>query len=323
MSWNDLMRRLVIGKQTSNNFSTKDLPHNRRQVFKFIYKNRALQLFSASLLCLLFFIPFIIWDTINYFAQLIELRGKTGFELYETSAEFVNTSNLINIPCLMLAFIGLAGLVYVVRKLCWNEPVAIFKDFKKGIKNSWQQYLIIGFVFSLNKWILDFSFNLLLYYSDINFALRIGLLIFLSLLCVVLLIMHCYALGLSANYNMSIIEVYKASFTLTLKKFFTNVLMLIAGIFPLAIIFMIPYALGQILGIILTIFGGIGFCVLVVSLFLYRQFDKFINEKNYPEMVNKGIYGEDETIEDNDLDSLEIEKLAEQLASEYEEESIE
>ena len=61
-------------------------------------------------------------------------------------------------------------------------------------------------------------------------------------------------------------------------------------------------------------------------LLFYNGFKKYSSDfvkKNYPEMVNKGIYGEDETIEDNDLDSLEIEKLAEQLASEYEEESIE
>ena len=91
MAWKDLMRKLAIGGKNKN-FTKDNLPKNRRQVFKFVYKNRALQLFSASMLCLLFALPFLFWEVLNFIVK-IGITEKTALEegltLFEKNLQFI------------------------------------------------------------------------------------------------------------------------------------------------------------------------------------------------------------------------------------------
>ena len=101
--------------------------------------------------------------------------------------------------------------------------------------------------------------------------------------------------------------------------------MVIASVLPISLWFM-PFMplIVKVIGLFVLVFGLLSCAIIVASLFIYAQFDKFINEKNYPELVNKGIYTE-EIIED-EIDSVteeEIERLAEEIASSYDEESTE
>ncbi|MBO4962531.1 MAG: hypothetical protein J6C97_02010, partial [Clostridia bacterium] len=195
----------------------------------------------------------------------------------------------------------------------------------KGIKNSWLQYLGITFILALNIYLIDVIFNYLFYYPNINGALQIGLFIFMLLLNLTLLITYIYAYGIAGLYNTNFIQIFKGAFMLTFKKFFTNVLMFLAGILPMLVFFIQLFpSIVMAIGAFILIFGGLSFSIIVTSLFVYAQFDKFINEKSYPELVNKGIFT-DEDLQDelDDITQDEIDKLAEQIAQSYDEESKE
>lgn len=326
MSWNDFMKRLVVGKKRNENFTTQDLPKNRRQVFKFIYKNRLIEQFNAGLLCILFCLPLIAWQIISYSTRRdLNVSSLSELEQFNEYLNLLTTKNIINIPCIMLASVGLAGLVYVIRKLCFNEPISLLKDFGKGIKNSWLQYLIISFILGVNIYIIDNVFNYLIYYPNVSGVLRIGLLVFMLIFNFSMLIVYIYAFAISGLYNTSLLQIFKGAFMLTFKKYFTNLVMFFAGVLPLLVFFIQIFPpIVIVIGAFILIFGGLSFSIIVTSLFVYAQFDKFINEKSYPELVNKGIFT-DEDLQDelDDITQDEIDKLAEQIAQSYDEESKE
>lgn len=312
MSWKGFMRRLVIGKQATTDFTAEELPKNRKQVLKFIYKHRALTLFCANLIFILFAIPFIAWEIINYLTKML-IDDTDKVKYFEDLKNFIIESNLLRIPFLMLASIGLAGILYIVRKLCWNEPISIWKDFGKGIKNSWKANLGISFILGVIIFMSEFIINSFAYGSLTGFS-GVFFLVFMLLITVVGVIASIYAFSLASLYSMNFISLYKAAFILAMKTFFYNLLMLIAAFLPVAIFFMLPIPVMFYIGIFVVVFGGTGYCFTCATLFIMKNFDKFINEKYYPEFVDKGIYKEIEDNFEQDVSIEDIEEMAKQLA---------
>ncbi len=312
MSWKGFMRRLVIGKQATNDFSSEDLPKNRRQVLKFIYKHRFLTLFTANLLFILFAMPFFVWELLTYLAKFTD-TSLGDKEFLRVSGDLLYSSNMLRIPFLMLASIGLAGMAYVVRKLCWNEPVSMWKDFRKGIKNSWKSFLgislILGIFIFVTEWVIyTFSAG---GFSDFTGVL---LLILAVIFMLIMTIVSIYAFGLASLYGMNFFDLYKASFMITLKTLFYNIWMVIVAFLPIAIFFIIPMPLFYYLGIFVIVFGGTGYSFACSMLFMLKNFDKFINGTSYPEFVDKGIYKPELDQFEEDFSADDIQKMAEQLA---------
>ena len=312
MSWKGFMRRLVIGKQATADFTAEELPKNRKQVLKFVYKHRALTLFSANLIFILFAVPLIAWEIINYLTKFT-LDSTVQAEYYEALQQLVVESNLLRVPFLMIASIGLAGMTYIVRKLCWNEPISLWKDFGKGIKNSWKSYLGISLILGLIIFVSDWIFTQFAVGSMSGFS-GIFFLVFTLLLTLVGLIASIYAFGLASLYSMNFLTLYKASFIMGMKTFFYNILMLIVAFLPVAIFFIIPVPAVYYIGIFVVIFGGTGYTFTCATLFLMKNFDRFINKQSYPEFVDKGIYSEvlDDFEEETSIDD--IENMAKKLA---------
>ncbi len=312
MSWKGFMRRLVIGKQATTDFSIDELPKNRKQVLKFIYKHRALTLFCANLIFILFAVPFIAWEIINYLTKF-SLDSSVQEKYFEALQKLVVESNLLRIPFLMIASIGLAGMMYIVRKLCWNEPVSLWKDFGRGIKNSWKSYLGISFILGLIIFVTEWIINAFAIGSMSGFS-GIFFLVFTILLAIMGLIASIYAFGLASLYSMNFVALYKASFIMAMKTFFYNILMLIVAFLPIAIFFIIPIPAIYYIGIFVVIFGGTGYSFTCATLFLMKNFDRFINKQSYPEFVDKGIYSEvlDDFEEETSVED--IEDMAKQIA---------
>lgn len=303
-----------MGKGTNKNYSVQDLPHNRKQVLKFAYKNRRITILGTNLLTCLFSLPFILfelWTIVVKKMYILDFKTATDANAYAL------TQYYFRIPFLMIAGLGFAGAVYVLRKICWDEPVAFWKDFGKGIKNSYGKFLGFSFILGLFMYMLEaVSNNLIMGKAS---AVNTMSLVMLALLLIVGAILFIYVFALSSMYNMSFFGVIKGAFILTFKKLFTNILMLLCGFGPILVLlilcFVIPYFLYVFL--FLLAFGGISYMILVFVLFTNRQFDVFINGDNYPEYVNKGIYDEDLIAESDEFEKRtedEIKTLAEKIA---------
>ncbi len=315
MSWKGFMRRLVIGKQANSDFTTEELPKNRRQVLKFIYKHRALTLFTANLIFILFALPFFVWELLTYLAKFTD-GSITDAEFLKVSGDMLYSSNLLRTPFLMIASLGLAGMAYIVRKLCWNEPVSLWKDFGKGIKNSWKSFLgislLLGLFIFITEWVI-YTFSA----GGFGGFSGVFLLVLAILLMVIMAIASIYAFGLASLYGMNFFSLYKASFILTFKTLFYNIWMIIVAFLPVTVYFIIPMPLFYYIGIFVVVFGGTGYSFTCSMLFMMRNFDRFINSQSYPEFVDKGIYKPviDQFEEDVTVD--EIQEMAKRLASDY------
>jgi uncharacterized membrane protein YesL len=217
----------------------------------------------------------------------------------------------------MIAGLGFAGVIYVLRKICWDEPVSFWKDFGKGVKDSYGKFLAFSLILGLFMLLLEVVSNNILM-GKASFV-NVMSIVMLGVLLIIGAIFFVYIFALSSMYNMSFFGVIKGAFVLTFKKLFTNILMLICGFGPilalLLLCFVIPYFLYVFL--FLLAFGGLSFMLIVFILFTNRQFDVFINGENYPEYVNKGIYDEDLIIEFDEFEKRtedEIKSLAEKIA---------
>ncbi len=310
MSWKGFMNRLVVGKKRNKDYSRGDLPTNRRQVFKFAYKQRWLTLFNANLLSLVFVLPYALFEI------LIVLSGVKAKEMTvaEKNSQLMSFA-LLRIPLLALAGVGIAGIAYVVRKICWDETLSFKKDFFRGVKTGGKQFAEIGAFLGVCTYLLEALFNLFAGDGNASFT-TIYVLVTIGFLMLVMLIVLIYHMGLCSTYNIGFFAALKSAILLTFKRLFFNILMLISGILPIAIWFIIPTTVTYLIGVILLVFGGLSFATITCFLFTNRLFDDYINVNEYPEYVNKGMYVEGEESDEVVTHSEEeINALAELLAS--------
>lgn len=305
MSWKGLMNKLVMGKKKDKDFNRSNLPTNRRQVFKFAYKQRWLTLFNVNLLAVLFALPFILFE-ITYF---IYSSSHSGASVTKQNSIAISCF-IIRLPTMLLASVGLSGAVYIIRKICWDEPFSFKKDFFKGVSNSSKQFMGISAVISVFVLIAEVLVN---YYSSGSGFLNLYIVFTIAVVAVIALMVEIYHFAICSLYNMSFLSSFKLAILLTFKKLFFNILMLIVGVLPVAIFFLIPITTFYFIGITILLFGGLSYLILVCFLFTNATFDKFINEKEYPEFVRKGMYDFEEEKPQTHTEE-EIKNLAKLLA---------
>lgn len=311
MSWKGFMNRLVVGKKRNKDYSHGDLPTNRRQVFKFAYKQRWLTLLNANLLSLIFILPYALFEI------LIVLSGAKAKDMTvaQKNSQLMSFA-LLRIPLLALAGVGIAGIAYVVRKICWDETLSFKKDFFRGVRTGGKQFAEIGAFLGVCTYLLEALFNLFVGDGNASFT-TIYVLVTIGFLMLVMLIVLIYHMGLCSTYNIGFFAALKSAILLTFKRLFFNILMVISGILPVAIWFIIPTTITYFIGIVVLVFGGLSFATVTCFLFTNRLFDDYINVNEYPEYVNKGMYVEGEREEDEVVthSEEEINALAELLAS--------
>ena len=158
--------RLIMGSDNMPDFTPAQLPKTRWGLFADVFKNKLFEIFKLSLWGDLFLLPlvvFFIFNFINTRAYNIYIPYDAnigiGFPL-ETDAiirgkSFAFTSEfqslLIMIPLIVVLFLGMAGALYVMRRLVWGEPVTVTRHFFKGIKDNWKCAVVTGLLFSMSE----------------------------------------------------------------------------------------------------------------------------------------------------------------------------
>ena len=282
--------RLIYGKGKEKDFTLQNLPATRTKQFFFVFKNYFGKIFRVNLLAGLFVIPYLVWDFIltGYVARF--MRGLPAEEQFSHLLRLSLLQYGTEIPMIMLAFLGLAGGFYIIRRLFWGAPVMILKDFGKGIRQSWKQYLALGFITGLFNFGASYfiNFNLLTVSKEVEFihVLAIFGIVLLTLICFVALV---FALAQSSLYGMTFFGLVKNSFILTFKRLFRGLGIFLLSVLPVLAFRFMPWAFMQIIGGCLTLIIGIGFALCVQSAFCLKVFDEFINAKSYPKFVNLGL----------------------------------
>jgi hypothetical protein len=263
-------------------FDQNFLPIDRKQLFKKIITTRLGKLFQINLICFLFLLPLISWDLLTniYKSSLNGLSELVHFSIY--------TKSPITILFTIIFFFSLAGGIYYIRRLAWGEPVTLLKTFIQGVKQSYKQFLILGFITSLFICLFDLAITMM---NNTNLSGTYNI-IFTALLCFALILflsVISYCLTLSSLYVMRLSTIFKTSVIFTLKKFPLNILFIlitygiVAGWFIVGIVYL------YFIGIIITAIIGISYSILAWVLYTNSSYDIYINLKQYPAIYRKGL----------------------------------
>lgn len=183
----------------------------------------------------------------------------------------------------------------IMRRLVWGEPVTVTRHFFKGIKDNWKCAVVTGLLFSMSLFIMMFSFlifGMLDNAGFINILMIIIAVIQFILVCGVAL----FAMTQSVTYKMKIKQIlsngFVFGFALGRSKRIFSVHCVFSRYhsrdtgafsastrFTIAPIFYILYAI-----------LGVGFSMLVLTVYSQYAFDKYLNDRVEGAKKNRGMY---------------------------------
>ena len=307
------LSRMYEGKEKSEDYARSTLPTNRWSLFWDIFKGNFGKIFKVNLLMLLFFIPllaviilYIVFQEGNNLVFPFGANLGAGYPAYPNQlglAELfaVQTSTFLYAGVVLssiVAAVGLAGGMYVIRNMVWTEGIFVANDFWRGIKlnykNALQAVLVGTLMVSLCGLLLNMSEFALVIEEYEGFRLVL-MRIFqgMTYVLIVFAIMVAYwMIALGVNYQN------------TFSKLVRNAVLLTVGTLPQTIFFIVlsllPYALFLIggsfitsIGVIILILFGLAFTLLVWLNFAQWVFDKYLNPKIKGAKVGRGIYSKD------------------------------
>ena len=280
-------------KQISDAEAIRALPHNRKELFFDLLRNRKMTLFVLSCYVFMFFIPLAVdLFLFNYLESMAIASDKLEYLF-----SLVFYSMLIAIPCVMIGFLGFAGAYHVAKKMVWQEGISTAVDFFQGIKENWKRAMLNGLLFSIFLFALVVGSSYLLIFmrsSPILCGVGIGALILLFIVFGIVISLNLcqdvyYTNGVFATLKNSFCFLGLCNWKVLLTYIFTT------GVaFTLCCFNMITMAIGLFLFAILN-----SLVIVLYTLISHQAFDKYINQEHYPDYVNKGLYKKEEVVTDN------------------------
>ena len=143
MAFKNLMNNYFYGKQGQGDYTVANMPQNRRQLFREVFRVRWSSLFGVNLLYMIIWIPAIAWTLLNA-AALLNLAQEGG-DLSELPG-LINSWLLIMVPCIAITGPFDAGVTYVLRNWARDEHSFVLSDFKDALKANWKQALVVSVI---------------------------------------------------------------------------------------------------------------------------------------------------------------------------------
>lgn len=307
--------RMLEGKERSEEYARSTLPTNRWQLFFDIFKGNFGKLVKINLLMLLFFLPTI---AVLFFRYVMsESTGLTypfGSNLgvgYPAAPDlqglseiltFYNdiTVNLLLVVSMFIASVGLSGGMYVIRNMVWTEGIFVSNDFWRGVKLNYKNALQTTLFFTIVYFLcstLENTAHLSLAAGNLTNGQTIWLKISLGVNYLMLTLASMMAFWMVAqgvNYKLSFTQLFKNSFLMTIGTLPQTIFFGFLALLPY-LLFAIGGQLFLMIAIMILIFFGFSYSLLVWIDFSQWVFDKYINPKIEGAKTNRGIYSKDGT----------------------------
>ena len=311
-----LITRLLEGKEKSEEYARSTLPTNRWQLFWDIFKGNFGKIVKVNLLMLIFFIPLIAVIILGYlmnesngviypFASNLAMGypaapGQQGLsEMLSLQTNFMLYAGIALAS--LVAAVGLAGGMYVVRNMVWTEGIFVANDFWRGIKLNYKNALQATLFFTLAL----FLCGTLISFAEFSLAtgaiskgqkvwMHISMATsYVFIVCAAM--MTFWMISLGVNYKLKFFTMLKNSFLMTIGTLPQTIFFGVIALLPFALLF-IPAQFILIVSIILLLLFGLSWALLVWLDFSQWVFDKFINPKIKGAKVGRGIYSKDGSV---------------------------
>lgn len=297
--------RMIEGPERSESYARSTMPGNRWELGWGILRDNLGKIFGLNLLMLLFFIPvialFVIrYMNIQYQAVIYPFAGNIGLGypavpntvgFAESIYYMVDRNTFMLLPVVgIIASVGIAGGMYVMRNMVWAEGVSVGRDFWSGVKKNFLNVFLCTLIYTVFLFlgVLSIRMGNLINATDgakwyITLSIVLGYIV-LTFFTIV----YLFSLTLGVTYKLKFHNLLKNSCIMAI------------GLLPMNLFF----ALFSLLSVIMIVIGGF-FLMIGVMIFLilglsgaaliwtnYSQwaFDKFINDKVPGAVKNRGIY---------------------------------
>ena len=277
-------------KKASKDYEKSMLPQTRRAVFFDVLQLQWRKLLGIAVILLVSALPLLliaIYED-SYILTLSEDPGIDPKNVPALIAPLHIYCAILSAPCLILFFLGLSGVIRIVRQLAWEENAMVFPDFMVGIRQNWKQFLPVGLLFALFYALAKIGWHSALASQADSVwvqGITLGLLVFL-----IAPLVSCSTVVI-AVYNNSFWGNLRLSAYVYLKSPFKTLGAMLLAFGPSVAVWVIPHLqlhlIGSIPAILVFTLGLLGFI-----LFTFNQLDKHYNTQQYPELVGKGINGQ-------------------------------
>lgn len=268
-------------KIRQTDYEQSERPATRFKQFFDIFRHRFLELIKLSLLQAVFVLPLLV--TIFLFWILI----KNASTMQAAMMVFLiqGGSLMISLP---IAFVGLTGSFYALKKLAYAEGEFASSSFFLGLREEWKKGLLIGFITGLSGAIAVIGmYYFLVFPSDISTVVKgFGIAIVIIQLILVLIVCY-YCLAQLVIYSNTLRHLFKNSIIMGLIRFPINLGLLIlypGGFIALVCIMPLTMYIGLGLMILTSVFGH-----LIWMMNAMTAFDKYINKEQFPDYYRKGL----------------------------------
>lgn len=284
------MARMGKNKNAAKDFEKAMLPQTRQAVFFDVVKLQWRKLLLLAVVLLIAAIPLLLIAVYEdtYILTALEVPDVSPETIPALIAPLHIFCAALSSPCIVLFFLGLSGVIRVVRQLAWEENAMVFPDFMIGFRQNWKQFLSTGILFGLGYTLAKIGWHSALATQADSVWIQgilLGLMIFL------IAPLAACSMVVIAVYNNSFWGNLKLAAFVYLKSPFKTISAMLLAFGPSVAVWLIPYLqlhlIGTIPAILVFTLGLLGFI-----LFTFNQLDKHYNTQQYPELVGKGINGQ-------------------------------
>lgn len=290
MKKSGIIKKLVIGTPREKDFTIDDLPETRIKLFKFVLRTRLGVIMRLSLLASLFVVPLAAWDVfcVGYISTMT--FGMTAIEQLSRLLPLSLLRYGTEVPLIAIGCVGLAGLLYCVRRICWGQSIKIFADFGKGIKQSWTQFVALGVLTGVVNATINYimRFCLIAMNNDNSLALSVAL-AFAAVFGIMWFIAMMFAFCQSSLYETTFFRLLLNSVVLTYKRLFSSFSFCVLSVLPIAVFAVMPLVYVRIIGFAIFALFFFGFATTVQTVYCHGVFDEYINKYSYPDFVRMGM----------------------------------
>lgn len=286
----NIVRRMMFGNENKPDLTPEQTNMSKWAMFKFLFFNRFGTMVALNLLACIFAIPAVIVvilfsmnirisDTLIPYSANLGIGYPVVIDAFAQGTMVTFSYHIIEflilVPCIAIFALGVAGNLYVMRKLIWEEPTRTVKDFFRGIKKCWFPALVIGFVM---------GFTVLLFVFTLGFFDAYGLSIALKAISITLASLLLVFMTLFTSFFMT----QNAAFTMRASVLIRNSVLFVLGTNVQAILFIgiavAPIGLWFIPQMTLFVamiyvFLGVSFTTLVMSLYCHYCYQRFLYDK--------------------------------------------
>lgn len=306
-----LIARMLEGKERSEDYARSTLPTNRWQLFFDIFKGNFGKLVKINLLMLIFFIPML--AVIIFSVTYSEAMGAIypfGANLgvgYPVAPNMQGQSEILALTIDMTSYglltlssivaaVGLAGGMYVMRNMVWTEGIFVANDFWRGVKLNFKNALqtALFFVITLTITVLtQDSVNMTLVQDNLSKFQEVVLTIASIVSYVVLAVVACmsfWMIALGVNYTMGFIALIKNAFLMTIGMLPQTVFFGALSLLPYLLFLFGTQSFFMMAAVMILLLFALSYTLLVWLNFAQWAFDKYINPKISGAKVGRGIY---------------------------------